>query len=211
MLSLAPAIRKAARRFLWCDKGAALFCAILRVIDRLLSFSLGMPILRPPKTKRASVGFTLVELLVIISIISVLFAVTFVAIDPATRFKAARDARRYEETRSILEAIITYMADNSGTVPSGIDSVVGSIQVLGTSSTGCAASACSEFGTNNSIANACLDLSSTLVDTYLAAMPLDPLYGTSGNTRYYVDKTSNGRIEIGSCDAERVATINVKR
>ncbi len=161
--------------------------------------------------KRTGAGFTLVELLVIISIISVLFAVTFVAIDPATRFKAARDARRYEEARSVMEAIVTYVADNSGTIPTGIDSVAGSIQVLGTSSTGCAASACSEFGTNNSIANACLDLSSALVDSYLGAIPLDPLYGTTGNTRYYVDKTANGRIEVGSCDAERVATINVKR
>ncbi|MBP9748947.1 type II secretion system protein [Patescibacteria group bacterium] len=161
--------------------------------------------------KRTGTGFTLVELLVIISIISVLFAVTLVAIDPAARFQAARDARRYEESRSILEAIITYIADNSGTIPSGIDSVVGSVQILGTNATGCAASACSEFGTSNSIAAACLDLSSTLVDTYLGAIPLDPLQGTAGNTRYYVNKTSSGRIEIGSCDAERVTTISVKR
>jgi type II secretory pathway pseudopilin PulG len=170
-----------------------------------------MDTVRSANRKHAGVGFTLVELLVIISIISVLFAVTLVAIDPATRFKAARDARRYEEARSVMEAIVTYVADNSGTIPSGIDSVTGSVQILGTNSTGCAATACTGYGTNNTIANSCLDLSSALVDTYLGAIPLDPLYGTNGNTRYFVNKTSSGRIEVGSCDPERVTTISVKR
>jgi hypothetical protein len=49
------------------------------------------------------------------------------------------------------------------------------------------------------------------VETYLAAIPPDPLTGTAGNTRYYINRTTGNRIEVGACDPERVTSISVKR
>lgn len=155
-------------------------------------------------------GFTMVELLIIIGIISILFAVTLVAVDPARRFQEARDAQRRQEVRSILEAVITYIVDNRGNYPTNLDTVASSIQVLGTNASGCDATSCAGYPTM-AMTSACGDLSGSLVETYLAQMPIDPLNGTSGDTRYYVNRTSGGRVEVGSCDPERVASINVKR
>lgn len=56
-------------------------------------------------------GFTLVELLVVIGIIAVLFAVVLIAINPAKRFAEANNARRSMDVRNILDAVITYTAD----------------------------------------------------------------------------------------------------
>lgn len=151
-------------------------------------------------------GFTLVELLIVITIISILAAIIFVAIDPAKRFSQARNARRWSEVRSILSGLMKYTVDNGGTLPAAIDSTTGTGQVLGTSGTGCSTT-CGAITTETS----CVDLSPELVDTYLSSIPLDPATGTAGNTDYYVNKTASGRITIGACDPELSATISVTR
>ncbi len=105
-----------------------------------------------------------------------------------------------------MEAIITYETDNSGTIPSGIDSTSGTYQVLGTATTGCSA-ICPGYTTTAS----CLDLSSSLVPTYLASMPTDPLTGGAATTLYAVDKNSAGRIIVASCAPEIAGTISLQR
>lgn len=153
-------------------------------------------------------GFTLIELLIVIVIISILAAIIYVAVDPATRFGDARNARRRAEVVSILNAILKYQVDNNGTLPSGIDGTTTTSQVLGTAGTGCDVT-CTATGANTE--DACLDLSGSLVDEYLAAIPLDPSTGVATNTDYYLNRTANGRILVGACDPENGATISVTR
>src|SRR3989338_5037918 len=86
---------------------------------------------------RQSKGFTLIEVLIVIVILSILASIIFVAVDPATRFGDARDARRRSEVVSILNAILKYQVDNDGDLPAGIDAVTASSQVLGTAGSGC--------------------------------------------------------------------------
>ena len=152
-------------------------------------------------------GFTLIELLVVIVIIGILATIIFVAVDPATRFADARDARRKAEVVSILNAVLKYQVDNNGSVPSGLDAVPVSAQVLGTAASGCDLT-CTDGGTTLA---ACLDLSSALVDAYLASIPLDPSTGTAANTDYYINRTGNSRITVGSCDPENATSISVSR
>lgn len=151
-------------------------------------------------------GFTLIELLIVIGIIAILAALTFVAVDPATRFAEARNAERWSASNSVLNAVLKYQVDNDGTMPAALDAVAGSSQVLGTAATGCD-STC----TADTTVAACVDLSGDLVSTYLASIPQDPSSGSATNTDYYVNVDANGRLVVGSCDSELSETIVVSR
>lgn len=161
--------------------------------------------------KQNQKGFTLVELLVVIGIIGILFAVILIAVDPARRFSEARNAVRRQDVRDIVEAVLEFMTDNRGNFPTNLDTVTASYQLLGTNTSGCNADACAGLPTSW-LTTSCGDLSGSLVETYLAEIPPDPGTGTSGNTRYAINRTTGSRIEVVSCDAElSVATIRAKR
>lgn len=152
-------------------------------------------------------GFTLVELLVVIGIIVILFAVILVAIDPAQRLQQARDAVRQQDTRDLLEAIQLYIVDNDGdTSGLDIDSDAGTYEQIGTAATGCDTGC-----TAQTTEAACADLTSDLVDTYLASIPLDPSSGTAAETDYYVNINAAGRVIVGACDPEIETAIEVAR
>ncbi|TAK05641.1 prepilin-type N-terminal cleavage/methylation domain-containing protein [Patescibacteria group bacterium] len=163
------------------------------------------------RTERKQKGFTLIELLIIIGIIGILFAVILVAVDPARRFAEARNAVRRQDVRDVVEAVLEYMKDNRNTFPKNIDALATSYQMLGTATTGCNATACAGIPVE-SLTAACSDLTSDLVETYLAEIPMDPNTGTAENTRYAINKTSGNRIEVIACDSELgVTTIRAKR
>lgn len=151
----------------------------------------------------------MIELLIVITIITILAAVILVAVDPAKRFAEARNAVRWSEVTAILNAILTFQVDNDGDLPAGIDLVAASSQVLGTNGAGCD-SGCTNADGGSTVA-ACLDLSGDLVDTYLAEIPTDPKTGTAGFTDYYLNRSGNGRLVVGACDPEEGETIEVKR
>ncbi len=148
----------------------------------------------------------MVELLIVIAIIVILFAVILIAVDPAQRLGQARDAVRRQDVRDILEAVIEDAVDSGGTFASGIDSVTASFQVLGT-----AASGCDTTCTAETTVAACVDLSGDLVEDYLAAIPMDPLTGTAANTDYAINKTADDRIKVVACDPEIAGSISVQR
>ena len=98
-------------------------------------------------------------------------------------------------------------------VPAGLDSDASTAQVLGTAGSGCN-TGCAPAGTTLA---ACLDISDDLVDEFIASIPIDPK-GTNGvvtydasRTGYYVNKSANNRVTVGSCNPERVSSISVQR
>lgn len=151
-------------------------------------------------------GFTLIELLIVIVIIAILAAIIFVAVDPATRFADARDARRRSEVVSILNAVLKYQVDNDGDLPPGIDTSAATYQVLGTSITDCDTT-CSAQSTEA----ACLDMTDDLGDVYLVTIPEDPSSGDSTNTDYAINRTAGGRISVVACDPENASAISAQR
>src|SRR3990167_2126322 len=81
-------------------------------------------------------GFTLIELLIVIAVISILGAVAFVAIDPATRINEAQDSERWSAVNALMDAFLNSTVDNDGTYPAGVaaDGTVHMISTAGTCS-----------------------------------------------------------------------------
>lgn len=186
-------------------------------------------------------GFTLIELLIVIGIIGLIAGAILVAVDPVKRIQDARNAKRWSEVNGILNAILTKQVDdkeeyageaNAPIIESDtLSQVIVSVNPTATIDCDTPATAPLCPGQTLSVAAgapalACVANLSGVVGTWTAELPIDPIgdgefpagqtaltmiaLGTD-NTGYYIHKTSNGRIEIGSCWPDQSATIKVKR
>lgn len=142
-------------------------------------------------------GFTLIELLVVIGILAVLLAITLVAINPQKQFQQANDTQRQSDVNAILSAINQYAVDQKGQLPAGITA------------------------SETAISDTGVDLCSTLVPEYIAALPTDPTGSTLGapitncaaayDTGYTVSTSGNNRVTVFAPAAEQVASISATR
>ena len=151
-------------------------------------------------------GFTLLEILLVVAAIAILAGIVIVAINPNKQLGDTRNAERRSEVNAILNAISQYRLDNGGNLPTGIDAITASSQVLGTAVTGCDTTC-----TATTTLAACVDISGSVVPVYVVGIPADPSSGTSANTDYYVNTTAGGRIIAGACDPEQSAVIEISR
>ena len=158
------------------------------------------------KNFKSNKGFTLLEILLVVAAIAILAGIVIVAINPGKQLGDTNNAQRSADVNTIINAVYQYSIDNSGVMPSGIDDVTGSAQVLGTATSGCD-STCAAATT----VAACVDLSADLIPTYIVGIPADPTSGSAESTDYYINKDANGRITVGACDPQQSATINVTR
>lgn len=142
-------------------------------------------------------GFTLVELVIVIAIIAILAAAVFVAVDPARRLHQSRNARRWSDVQTILNTVVQYQTDNSGTHYSTVAALTaGNWYTIGTCATG-GDSGCTAKTTQA----ACVDISA-IGTKYLATIPMDPGSGTAAETDYYMGIDANGAVTVGACDPE---------
>jgi prepilin-type N-terminal cleavage/methylation domain-containing protein len=156
-------------------------------------------------TAQVKKGFTLIELLLVIGIIAVLSVVVFAALNPAQRFKDARDARRTQDVDTLLAGIHTYIVDNKGALPTGLTAGMVEKQ-LGTATTGCtiATGGCNVAGNTD-----CVNLATPLAN-YLKTIPVDP-QGTDALTKYSVAVNNAGMVTIRACLTEGTATVSASR
>lgn len=159
-------------------------------------------------------GFTLIELLIVIAIIAIIAAVVFVALDPLTRFRDARDSSRWSDVSAMLSAIKVDQVDNGGAYLTAITNVTaGSVYMIGTATSGCddQNSYCDVDVTNDT---ACVDLSGLVTEGYLGNVPVSPngeATWTSSTTGYTLTKASTGIITISACESENSDAISVAR
>ena len=151
---------------------------------------------------RKESGFTLIELLIVIGILAVLMGIVLIAINPARQFSQANNTKRQSDTSEILNAIGQYEADHKGALPTGLTS---------------AGQAATE------IANTGSDICGSLIPTYIASLPVDPLLnggtpisacgtGVVYDTGYKVAVSgTNSRVTVSAPSSELGVTISVTR
>ncbi|MBT6691180.1 prepilin-type N-terminal cleavage/methylation domain-containing protein [Candidatus Parcubacteria bacterium] len=149
-------------------------------------------------------GFTIIELIIVITIVAVLAIGIFVAVDPAKRIGEARDAQRWSDLIAIAKAVELYTADN-GQLPS--DFSVSNI-AEGEKLVLCSSAA---SRTCDGQTEACLVVDdSDFLGVYLNSIPIDPSKSVDTDTGYYITRGSGNSITFGVCDAYNSAGIEMK-
>ncbi len=141
-------------------------------------------------------GFTLIEILVVMGVLSILFSIILFVINPKTQFSRANNAKRRSDIVAILNAIGAYTADNKGVLPTGISTTSATI--------------------TDSVNGA--NICASLVPKYIPALPTDPSLKTSDittctnyNTGYTVVKDANNRVTLAAPNQENGEIISITR
>jgi prepilin-type N-terminal cleavage/methylation domain-containing protein len=148
-------------------------------------------------------GFTLIEILLVVAILSILLVVVFASLNPAKRLQDTRNARRWNDVNQVLTAVHECLVDNKGDYTDcGLTSPQAETQ-LGTCGSG-GATLCT------GAAAACDSDVATDLATYISSIPLDPSDGSAATTGYSVT-VANGIVTIKACSAENGEAISVSR
>lgn len=150
-------------------------------------------------------GFTIIEMIMVLTIIIVLLTVALVFYSVYQRMAEARNTQRVEEARTLLDAIISYQIDHRGNYPPGLDE---KLRMLGTSAGECAVK-CGKSAEMSE--DQCLDLSQSLFNEYFGKNPYDPNVGSLEKSFYAAKTLPGGRAEIIACAPELNAEISVSR
>ncbi len=138
-------------------------------------------------------GFTLIEVLLVVAILSILAGIVVIAVNPGKQLGDSRNTQRRADVNTIINAVYQYSVD-SGSIPASITTTATDICVTGGTCTGL------------------IDLSVlTASGKYLVAMPKDPGTATANDTKYQISKDANNRVVVTSVSAENGATISVTR
>jgi len=165
--------------------------------------------MKHPALKSYIQGFTLLEILLVVVIMSILFIIVLVGLKPASRMADTRDARRAQDIGQILTGIHECAIDKKDSA--SLSTCLGSTTVdqvyeivnTGTT-TGCTATCTGAADTNS-----CLPLDSKLTD-YFTSLPTDPKAQATGHTGYSIVRKSNGMVVLEACAAE-TGTIKVSQ
>lgn len=143
------------------------------------------------KNKKTNSGFTLLEVLLVVGIIAILAAIVIVAINPKHQLGYTRNAQRWSDVNTILNAVYQYYIEE-GELPDEITDSAKEICKTGASCSG--------------LVN--LDV---LTDdqTFIVSMPTDPTGSSSNGAGYEIRKTSKDRVEVSAPDAELDEDIKV--
>lgn len=147
------------------------------------------------KNKRAvpigKQGFTLLEVLLVVGIIAVLAAIVIVAINPKRQMGYTRNAQRWSDVNTIINAVYQYYIQE-GELPASLETSLEEICKTGKDCSGLT------------------DLEVLTDDqTYIVSIPTDPTGSSTNGAGYEIEKTSHNRVKVTAPDAELGETIEV--
>lgn len=138
-------------------------------------------------------AFTLLEVLLVIALISILFVISVVMINPYQQVGDINNAQRRADVLSIYTAVNQYRDANSGNLPTGITDELKSI-----CKPGC------------SVSSDKIDISEA-IEPYIAFgnIPIDPQQSENSDvTGYTIYVTSQGRVVVSATLAQNGDIIN---
>lgn len=142
-------------------------------------------------------GFTLIELIIVIAIIALLAAATFVAVNPAKRIGDASNAQRWSDVTAIADAWVTYLADNNGTAATTTFSNDVTYAIATTTGGTHSAGNCTNTTTENII-----DLEALVSNGYIGQIPTDPTWAYADHNKHtqYYFFTDGYTYHVGACE-----------
>jgi len=140
-------------------------------------------------------GFTLPELIIVISVIAILASIVIFGANIISRTGNAKNVKRWEDVTAIGKAVELYQLDNDA-LPSDLSNVTvwsNQKQVLCSS----AASLTCDGQTR-----ACLVINdSDFLGKYIPALPVDPEKSSDVDTGYYITRTGTNMMTFGACSS----------
>lgn len=138
-------------------------------------------------------GFTMLELVIIVSLLLVLGAAVTIWIDPVTRIGQAKDAKRREAVMALSAAFTDYAQSHKGALPI-LGAVTTEKKVICNTQSGAKL-------TCDGSTEYCLKIDDASFFTKnITNLPIDPDKSVDSNTGYYIKKDANDNISIGACD-----------
>jgi len=145
-------------------------------------------------------GFTLLEVLLVVAIISILAGIVLIAINPSKQLGDTRNAQRSNDVTTILDAVYQYSVDTNAGIPASITAT--NTEVCATTGALCTSGGLIDLGVVTANAK------------YLVAIPQDPKCTTVcavNGTGYKILKDVNNRVTVSAPFAESGKTISVTR
>jgi len=144
-------------------------------------------------------AFTFLEIILTLTIISILASIVIRALNPVKHLGDTQNARRRSDVNAIVNAIAQYTLDHNGVLPADITSDNRPICKAKVSSTACQS------------VNAAYLPELIINESYLVSIPYDPMGHTEFTTGYFIKKSPNNKIYVSAPLAEQNETIIVSK
>lgn len=139
-----------------------------------------------------SQGFTMLELVIIVSLLLVLGAAVTIWIDPVARIGDAKDAKRRDAVMVLSAAFTDYAQSHKGALPI-LGEVTTEKKVICNTQSGAKL-------TCDGSTEYCLKIDDASFFTKnITNLPIDPDKSVDSDTGYYIKKDANDNISIGAC------------
>ncbi len=137
-------------------------------------------------------GFTLIEVIVVIALLTILATIVLVAINPTENSKDARNVKRKNDVLQILNAVNQFYV-KEGNLPGNLGTIPES-QVA-------------DIKTDDSVGNVEAVICSDIVPTYIASLPFDTGGSFSScaaayDTKYRITRLPGNRIKVAVAGGE---------